>query len=80
MTNEMKPQERELLHKVVSYRASDLLPLVEVIGKRSLTQDEREQLRGALAFELSALGLDQEDEPTQYGRELDALIGQLMYF
>jgi hypothetical protein len=79
-TTELNVRERELLQKVVQDRAGGLSPLVKAIGSHQLTQDEREALRGALASELTAVGLDQTDEPTQYGRELDALIGRLMYF
>lgn len=41
---------------------------------------QREQLRGVLAKELIRDGLDQDDEPTAYGLELDDLIGRLMFF
>lgn len=73
-------QNETLLRKVVQARSPELLPLVEIIGRRQLTTEEREALRGALAYELVAVGLEDDDEPNKYGIELDNLIGHLMYF
>jgi hypothetical protein len=72
--------DAELLQQVVAARAPDLLPLLEGIGHRQLSIEEREALRGALAYELTATGLQENDEPNQYGREIDELIGRLMFF
>jgi hypothetical protein len=69
--------EHELLHRAVAERNSDLLPLLSEIDRRPLSSDEREELRGALAEELTAAGLGPGDEPTDYGRRLDDLIGRL---
>lgn len=69
--------ERELLRRAVAEHSSDLLPLLPEIGRRPLSSDEREELRGALAEELTAAGLGPGDEPTDYGRRLDDLIGRL---
>jgi hypothetical protein len=69
--------EHELLHHAVAEHNSDLLPLLSEIGRRPLSSDEREELRGALAEELTESGLGPGDEPTDYGRRLDDLIGRL---
>ena len=66
-----------LLHHAVTAHNSELLPVLSEVGRRPLTGDEREELRGALAEELTAAGLDANDEPTDYGRRLDDLIGRL---
>jgi hypothetical protein len=72
--------EQELLRRAVAERNSKLLPLLSEIGRRPLTGDEREELRGALAEELTAAGLGKDDEPTDYGRRVDDLIGRLGAF
>jgi hypothetical protein len=72
--------EQELLRRAVTERNSKLLPLLSEIDRRPLTSDEREELRGALAEELTAAGLGTDDEPTDYGRRVDDLIGRLGAF
>jgi hypothetical protein len=73
-------EERELLSTIVRKWSPELQPLLADLDRRRLTTTEREALRGALAKELVAAGLDQSDEPTEYGLELDGVIGRLMYF
>lgn len=75
-----RPGDRALLRRVVHARDTRLIPLLAKVGNQRLTVQEREALRGVLADELTAVGLDEDDEPTDYGRELDELIGRLMYF
>jgi hypothetical protein len=72
--------ERELLNHAVAERNAELLPLLSEVGHRPLTSDEREALRGALAEELTSSGLTADDEPTDYGRRIDDLIGRLAAF
>jgi len=72
--------ERELLHHAVAERQAELLPLLSQVGLRPLTGDEREELRGALVEEMTSAGLRADDEPTDYGRRLDDLIGRLAAF
>src|SRR4029077_7350359 len=69
--------EQELLHHAVIAHNAELLPVIPEIGLRPLTSDEREELRGTLSEELTAAGLDADDEPTDYGSRLDDLIGRL---
>jgi hypothetical protein len=69
--------EQELLRHAVTAHKPRLLGVLSEIGQRPLTPDEREELRGALAEELTAVGLDAEDEPTPYGLELEKLIDAL---
>jgi hypothetical protein len=40
--------------------------LIGKLGNEPLTDDERERLRGALADELVAAGLDEHDEPRRW--------------
>jgi hypothetical protein len=72
--------EQELLRHAVAEHKATLLPLLSDVGHRPLTGDEREELRGALAEELTAAGLGADDEPTDYGRRVDDLIGRLAAF
>lgn len=72
--------EQELLRHAVVEHNFGLLPVLSEIGRRPITSDEREELRGALAEELTTAGLSAEDEPTDYGRRLDDLIGRLGVF
>jgi hypothetical protein len=72
--------EQELLRRAVSEQRPELLPLLSEIGRRPLTTEEREALRGALSEELAATGLGEDGEPTGDGRRLDDLIGRLGAF
>jgi hypothetical protein len=72
--------ERELLRRVTVKFSPEVETLVDAVGRRTLTDEEREVLRGALAHELSSLGLRDDSEPNEYGKELDDLIGRLMFF
>jgi hypothetical protein len=77
---EITERDRELLVSVVQTWSPELQALLSAVGHRRLKTSERERLRGALADELVATGLDDDDEPTAYGVELDDLIGRLMFF
>jgi hypothetical protein len=48
--------------------------IVEVVGQRSLTDDERETLRSLLAARMS---IHPDGEPTDEARELDEVVGLL---
>jgi hypothetical protein len=72
--------EQKLLHHAVAEHNAELLPLLSEVGHRPLTSDEREELRGALVEELTSAGLRADDEPTDYGRQVDDLIGRLAAF
>jgi hypothetical protein len=76
----LSDEDRDLLQRAVDRHAPNLLPLLVSLGDRQLTGEEREGLRGALADELVSVGLDEDDEPTDYGQRIDGLIGKLMNF
>jgi hypothetical protein len=48
--------------------------LVDLVGKRPLTQDEREMMREILAAELVESGLGQGDEPNDRGLLIETAI------
>jgi hypothetical protein len=73
----LSENEQELLRHAVIAHDSKLLPVLAEIGRRPLTRDEREELRGTLSDEMVTAGLAVDDEPTDYGRRLDDLIGRL---
>ncbi len=79
MTTLTQDEQELLRHTLVEHNA-ELLPMLSEIGRRLLTRDEREELRGALTEELTTAGLGAGDEPTDYGRRLDDLIGRLGAF
>jgi hypothetical protein len=68
-----------LLRNILERRDPELLPLVDVLGVRPLTKDDREALRGAVASELtvSSGGFDSNYEPTPFGLQLEQLIDVL---
>jgi len=66
-----------LTHDIVQARSSENLGLVKVVGKRPLTDDERETLREVLADELVETGLGPDDEPNERGRLIEAAIAWL---
>jgi hypothetical protein len=80
MPTDLDSDEQEILQRVVRDHSPELASLLPVIGRRQLTSKEREDLRGALADELAAAGLDSAYEPTDYGRKIDGLIGLLSAF
>jgi hypothetical protein len=68
-------QEAELLRKIVENWRPDLIPLLD---RSTVTDDEREDLRGALAEELVIRGLSRPDwEPNEYGLRIENLIDKI---
>ena len=67
----------QLLREVVSRQEPLLLPLIDLIGHTELAIDQREQLRRAIAAELSNTGLDSSDIPNSRGLLLENLITAL---
>lgn len=66
-----------LLRLTVERHVPELLPLVDEVGKTPLNETDREALRGAVLSEFLRTGLDNDDEPTSYGLELETLIDAL---
>jgi hypothetical protein len=69
--------QHELLRTAVEKHAPSLLPLLDDIGRRLLTVREREELRLSLADELVETGLDEQDEHTPRGLEIEDVIDAL---
>lgn len=67
-------QKQRRLYAIVERRKPDLLPIVASIRVIALTLSARDQLQELLADELVEAGLDQQDEPTAYGLEIEDLI------
>lgn len=67
----------ELIRTLVWRRKASLMRLVHQIGHRQLSTDEREEIRGVLSDEMLEVGLETDDEPNEYGKRLDDLIGVL---
>lgn len=75
-----KDAERGLLRRVTVKYSPEIEDLVDAVGRRPLTDEEREALRTGLAREMTSVGLREDSEPNEYGIELDDLIGRLMLF
>ncbi len=71
-------QEMDLLQEVVARRAPQMLSSLEVIGRRLLTEEEREALRLVVLDEYLEAGLRRDSyEPNSYGLRLSELIERL---
>jgi hypothetical protein len=76
-TKGLDHDERNLLRAVVSKHRPALLPLLDRVGLVPLTDDEREDLRGAVACELVETGITANAEPNEMGLLLERLIDLL---
>ena len=68
----LPPDMMDLLRFVLQEHAPEQLPLLDRDSR--LTEDEQEELRTALAFELMERGLREDSEPTEYGLKIERLI------
>ena len=75
----MTPQQKALIAEVVQHHNPAFCDVIDTLGTRTLTDQERESLREAIATELCATGLDATDEPNQRGVELEEVIDLLGY-
>jgi len=75
--NRLSGQELLLLREAVTRNAPSLAPLVDHIGRRALSPEERRSLQLAVSAELTSSGLGVDSEPNDRGRILDQLIGRL---
>ncbi len=73
----LNAQEMSLLREVVARRAPQMLSLLEVIGRRLLTETEREELREVVLDEFLEVGLRKDYEPNTYGLQLSEMIERL---
>lgn len=63
-----------LTRGVLQARAPELLRFLELVGTRSLTQDEREAMREVLSDEFVETGLGPGDEPNERGLLIEEAI------
>jgi hypothetical protein len=66
--------------RIILRRQPLLLDIVGSLGESPLTEESREEIREVLVEELCESGLREDDEPNEYGRKVDDLIGLLMYY
>jgi hypothetical protein len=76
----MKLEDRELLRRIIQRRRPLLLSIVDSLGEIPLTEEACEEIGDALVEELCEAGLRDDDEPNEYGRRVDDLIGLLMSY
>jgi hypothetical protein len=77
MANQLSQEMRKLLGEIVCSRRPDLLGLLDLSTDTKLTEEQREDLRLAVADELLETGLQENDEPNKRGLLLDELISRL---
>lgn len=75
--SQFNAQMKKLLHEIILKHNSSLLPLIDILGVKALTMEQREELREIVAAELCETGLNKNDEPTLRGTELEKLIDDL---
>lgn len=66
-----------LLSEVVLKRNPEMIAIIASLQNVGLTDDQREDLRQALADELLETGLRENDEPNERGLLLEQLIDKL---
>jgi hypothetical protein len=69
-----------LLRTIIDARKPDLLSLVDSLGQKPLTQEQREAMRHVVADELFDIGLSTDQSPNQYGLLLERLIDLLGHY
>jgi hypothetical protein len=82
MTKGKVLSERDLglLWEVVWRRNPRLAGAFRQLGNRTLSMEDREQLRLTVASELTERGLEDDWEPSPYGLELERLIDLLGHY
>lgn len=73
-------EDLELLREAVWRHKPALMIVADLVGKVTLTDEQREDLREALVDELLPTGLRPDGEPNERGRRLDDIIGKLMHY
>ena len=68
---------QRLIREVVEVRAPEQLGVVDKLKSKPLDQDAREALREVLAEELVETGLQDDDEPNERGRLIEAALDWL---
>jgi hypothetical protein len=66
--------------RTVLAAAGDEWEIAEVLGRRRLTDEEREHVRDLLVPEMLKYGLDADGSLAPEGRAIDDIIGKLMFY
>jgi hypothetical protein len=73
----LNAKEEQLLREVILKHRPELLPLLDLIGVRQLTAEQRERLREPVATELVDEGFDEDGTINSLGADLEKLIDRL---
>lgn len=73
-------EEMALLREVIQCRSPQNMPTVSKIDQEPLKVDAMEELQQALLDEMTEKGLDKDSEANTYGKQLDDIIGKLVYY
>ena len=66
-----------LLDNVISKRRPDLIPITESLFNYDLKAEQINMLQDVISDELVEHGFREDDEPNDYGKMLDDLIGYI---
>ena len=77
MAIRLPPNMAVLLSEAVTKHRPDLTDLLSVLPNEELSEDQREELRQAVADELCETGFREDDEPNRRGLILEELIDRL---
>jgi hypothetical protein len=73
----LNAKEEQLLREVILKHRPELLPLLDLIGVRQLTAEQRERLREPVATELVDEGFDEDGTINSLGADLEKVIDRL---
>jgi hypothetical protein len=73
-------EDLQLLREAIWRNKPALMTVADLIGKATLTEEQREALREVLADELCSTGLRSDGEPNERGLKLDDIIGKPRFY
>ncbi len=73
----LNKQSLELLKKCLQNHNSSLIPIIEDMNKDDYTESFYNELREIVGNELINNGLNENDEPNEYGYKLEKLIDEI---
>lgn len=74
-------EELDVIRKVLSASGDETeIGIWSALGRRTLTDDEREHVRALLLTEALSYGFEKDGSMTREGRAVDDIIGKLMFY
>jgi hypothetical protein len=72
--------ELSILNDVIKVREPSYLGAIQSLGSKSLSSEAKEKIQEALVDEMSEKGLEHDDEPNNYGKQIDEVLGKLEWY